>query len=465
MEKLYIIYIVISILWIFTFGIFAGVSYFEREKRAALRSLLFAIFGGLFFFLGSLLPETIQLICLLLIGLITLSGVVLFLLPIGKVSIGVDTPLERYDERDIMFARARLKPGSQEFESYYQMRPENKVIDDRTRAKAGLLSKDSRLSNPYLFASPSGSFFLTENLSGAVEGPVSGSPQTLPPKEMTNYLKNLALYYGALHVGVAELKPYHVYSHIGRGSGTYGDPISIDHKYAIAFTVEMDYQMMGVSPEAQVVMESGKEYVESARVAVQLAAAIRALGYPARAHIDGNYRVIAPLVARDAGLGELGRMGLLMTPTHGPRVRLGVVTTEIELLVDGRQPDSTIIDFCSFCRKCAENCPSRSIPFDERKEIDGVLRWQIDAETCFHYWNVIGTDCGRCMAVCPYSHPATWSHNVIRWGNARSGSFRRAVNWLDDFFYGKQPERRDAPDWTDIPEPTRNERGKNSNSS
>ena len=51
---------------------------------------------------------------------------------------------------------------------------------------------------------------------------------------------------------------------------------------------------------------------------VQLAAAIRDLGYPARAHIDGNYRVIAPLVARDAGLGEIGRMGLLMTPRWVP---------------------------------------------------------------------------------------------------------------------------------------------------
>ena len=45
---------------------------------------------------------------------------------------------------------------------------------------------------------------------------------------------------------------------------------------------------------------------------------IRRLGYPARAHIDGNYRVIAPLVARDAGLGEIGRMGLLMTPRSRP---------------------------------------------------------------------------------------------------------------------------------------------------
>ena len=41
------------------------------------------------------------------------------------------------------------------------------------------------------------------------------------------------------------------------------------------------------------------------QIAVQLAAFCRELGYPARAHIDANYQVIAPLVARDAGLGAI----------------------------------------------------------------------------------------------------------------------------------------------------------------
>jgi ferredoxin len=268
---------------------------------------------------------------------------------------------------------------------------------------------------------------------------------------MTSYLKNLARYYGALDVGITELKPYHVYTHIGRGSGIYGAPISIEHSFALAFTVEMDFHMLGPSPAPQVVMESGKQYVEAARIAVQLANAIRYLGYSARAHIDGNYRVIAPLVARDAGLGEIGRMGLIMTPKQGPRVRLGVVTTDIELVPGGRKPDPSVIDFCNICTKCAENCPSKSIPLGDRGEIDGALRWKIDAETCFHYWNLIGTDCARCMTVCPYSHPDSVSHNLIRWGNSRSGFFRRGANWLDDLFYGKKPAPRQAPRWTQVP--------------
>jgi reductive dehalogenase len=243
------------------------------------------------------------------------------------------------------------------------------------------------------------------------------------------------------------LQPYHVYSHIGRGSGEYGAPITLDHRYAIAFTVEMDHAMMGTAPNAPTTMESARQYVEAARVALQLGYLIRSLGYPARAHIDGNYRVIAPLVARDAGLGEIGRMGLLMTPELGPRVRLGVVTTDLSLIPDQRDDDTSVIDFCRICQKCAETCPSQSIPLGDREEIDGALRWRINADSCFRYWNRIGTDCGRCMTVCPYSHPNNAVHNLVRWAVRRSGAARRAVLWMDDVFYGRKPAPRPAPGW------------------
>jgi ferredoxin len=124
-----------------------------------------------------------------------------------------------------------------------------------------------------------------------------------------------------------------------------------------------------------------------------------------------------------------------------------VVTTDAALIADKRKPDPSVIDFCRLCKKCAQNCPSRSISFEDRQEIDGALRWRIDSETCFHYWNVVGTDCGRCMAVCPYAHPDSFSHNLIRWGISRSGVFRRAALVLDDFFYGKKPAWKKGPDW------------------
>ena len=429
------------------FTAFGIVSLLEGERRAMWVSFGLALVGAAFFAGAALAPPLLGWTVFGGLVILLLALAILFMLPIGHVERGDQRPASRFDEREIMFARARLEPGSPEYEDYYARHPEHRIADDRFRALPGLLSEQARFYHPFGFAAAEASFYLTEALRDAVDGPVAAERVQASKEEMTHYLKRLAQFYGALDVGVTALEPYHVYSHIGRGTGEYGAPISLAHTHAIAFTVEMDFEMVVTAPKAPTSMETAKEYVESARIAVQLAQAIRSLGYPARAHIDGNYRLIAPLVARDAGLGEIGRMGLLMSPKQGPRLRLGVVTTTLELVPDPREPNRALIDFCTICKKCAQNCPSRSIPFDRRREVDGALRWRIDADTCFRYWNRVGTDCGRCMAVCPYSHPDNWAHNLIRWGIQRSGFFRRLALWLDDLFYGRKPAVKPGPDW------------------
>ena len=138
-------------------------------------------------------------------------------------------------------------------------------------------------------------------------------------------------------------------------------------------------------------------------------------------------------------------MGILMTPRMGPRVRLAVVTTDLPLLGDEPGDDASMIDFCTVCKKCADNCPSESISHGERERIDGAWRWAIDADSCFRYWNAIGTDCARCLTVCPYSHPDSLSHNLLRAAIRRSPAARRASLWLDDLFYGRKPVARKLP--------------------
>jgi ferredoxin len=429
-------------------AVFAWQSVREGERRAVSISIALAIFAALLVFIIPLLPLAITWAFLSLILIAAFIASVLFHLPIGRVEFGPDTPRTRFDERDIAFARARLEPGSPEHAAYYAMRPEKLALDDKIRRLPGLLSHNASKADPLLFSTADASFAITEALCEAVDGPVASTRTECTAEGFTSYIKGLARHVGAKAVGVAELKPYHIYSHVGRGSGVYGAPITLDHRYAIAFTVEMDHRIVGQAPEAPLVVETARKYVEAAVIAIQLSNLIRSLGYPARAHIDGNYRVIAPLIARDSGLGELGRMGILLTPKLGPRVRLGVVTTDLPLVPDGRRYDASVIDFCRFCLKCAENCPSQAIPEGDRIEVDGALRWRIDADRCFHYWNVVGTDCGVCMAVCPYSHPDKWTHNLVRLAMQRSGMARRAALWLEEVFYGRKPAPRRTPNWT-----------------
>ncbi len=426
------------------------ISIIEKEYHAARISFLFSVLIIVPFILLYIYDfPSKPVVSIVFLGAIYF-GLLLLLIPFNpKVKRAHQIPKQKYDERDIMFSRNELKPGTNFFESYYSDKPEIKSIDDKFREKPGLLSPDSYFYHPYSFASSHANLEIIDALKTLVNGPVSERKIKTNAKKIGDYIKTWPKKLGAHTVGITELKDYHIYTHKGRGD-LYEKKINNKHPYAIAITIEMDNEMVQPAPKAPVVMESTQQYLRVGTIALQLASFIRNLGYSARAHIDGNYEVICPLVARDAGLGEIGRMGLLMTPKLGPRVRIAVITTDMPLELDKTRNFSSMIDFCGICKKCADVCPSKSISFEKREGIEGILRWRINAESCFTYWCSAGTDCGRCMAVCPYSHPNNFMHNFIRWGIGNSYIFRRFALFMDDLFYRRKPKSGKLPSWIDI---------------
>jgi ferredoxin len=424
---------ILIFLFFFTFFV---TSLLENEKRAAFVSLA----AGILIPVPLLIPFFSNIVYpgwlnILLTGLIILP-VLLFLIPVKPaIDYTPSIPSRRYDERDTILSRRVLKSGTERFEEYYRRNPGKREPDGRFREKPGLLKAGSKYYDPVLFAAAESLFEKVDQLHQKVDGKVAKKRADVDPVKISAILKNMVLGWGAHSAGITELRDYHIYSIGGRGN-RYGQPFEKEHQFAVVLTVEMDYSMMKSAPAAPTILESASQYLNSGTMAVQLAEFIRSLGYPARAHIDANYKVICPLVARDAGLGEIGRMGLLMTPALGPRVRIAMVTTSIPLKTDKYIPDPTVIDFCRHCRMCAVACPVQAIPCGCEKVIDGVTRWQINAESCFTFWCIAGTDCGKCVIACPYSHPDYLIHRLVRFGIRNSWMFRRIAIVLDNLFYG-----------------------------
>ena len=387
---------------------------------------------------------------------------IVFLLPLkGARSFRYHPPEQRVDESDAVLSRRLLEPGTPEYKAYYQKNPGLRETDDRSRKAPGLLNDKAQYYDPGTFAAARANFEIIEFLGALTHGPdavpdpqkkTTGKSQfRTDPDQAAHFIRSWLRKTGAHTVGFASLQDYHLYSHKGRGKRS-GEAIEKIHSHAIAITVEMDHRMMQSAPQGSAVMESSEQYLRSGMLALKLAAWIRELGYEATAHIDGNYEVICPLVAVDAGLGTIGRMGLLMTPDLGPRVRISVVTTNLPLPVNRQTPDRSMLHFCHHCQKCARNCPVAAIPEGPRAEIGGVERWQIHSERCYHFWTTSGTDCGRCISVCPYSHPDKAFHRFIRWGIKNNLVFRRLAIKLDHVFYGPKPAVKRMPRWSDIRE-------------
>ena len=62
-----------------------------------------------------------------------------------------------------------------------------------------------------------------------------------------------------------------------------------------------------------------------------------------------------------AGLGEIGYMGITLTPEFGPRNRFGVILTTLELAPDPMYGDNGDKPLCNDCGICTRVCPSGAL--------------------------------------------------------------------------------------------------------
>ena len=368
--------------------------------------------------------------------------------------------VKRFDERDIVFARNRsIRPGSKEYKTYYQIRPAYEEFDTARREKGGPLGHPGTIDKPKERPNIAATFS-SQGIAMHLSPPEAYHPPAHPvckgqrveisPQEASQRVRGYTLNIGAKLVGITEINPLWLYSHRGEifreNWEDWGQAIEVHHKYAVVFATEMAFELVGTAPHTPTVIASMSNYAEDAFIATQLAAYIANLGYSATANHLRHYDTLLVPLAVDAGLGEVGRLGYLMTKDYGPRIRLSAVTTDLPLVVD-RPVDIGVEHFCKICKKCANCCPSNSIPLDDPTEVNGTLRWKLNAETCFDYWGKVGTDCNVCMRVCPWSHANTFPHKIVRTLITRNQLSRTFFNLMDDIFYGTKPKPKPAPEW------------------
>ena len=100
--------------------------------------------------------------------------------------------MDRYDERDTMFARMSYLPGSSVYNDYYKMHPELKEIDDRLRDMPQLASKDSPTYEPLDAAIINSSFEFLSYFRNISEMKPEKEPILLDKAKITQKIKELA---------------------------------------------------------------------------------------------------------------------------------------------------------------------------------------------------------------------------------------------------------------------------------
>ncbi len=346
--------------------------------------------------------------------------------------------MKRKDERDILFARHSYKKGTPMYDDYYKRNPDKLSFDEKMREKSFMGDENSAMFNPLISPIPVSVFDFLADIKPFSQGEVNLNKTNGTKDEFTNILKGIATYYGAKHVSIIKLKEEDYYSHKARPANEYSKEVEPIYKYGICFSVEMSEDLIDTAPNVPQSIATTKGYVDTAIIGMVLSYYIRNLGYEARNNMDGNY--IFPLVNifDRTNFGEIGLNGLIISKEYGPRMRLGIVSTNIPLIEDENE-NLYIKEFCKICARCKNTCPPRAIgeTFDEFRD-----------EMCISMWQHFGSDCGICISICPFSHnlPSELTADLSTKENREK--LRDYCNVK--FPHSKRVMRKDFPDWIDI---------------
>jgi len=272
------------------------------------------------------------------------------------------------------------------------------------------------------------------------------------PAEITEIVKDTALFLGASLVGITKVDRNWVFK---PGWNRYGHTeIDLEGQmpegqlYAVVMAIETNREFVKHAPTAKASAAAGLGYSKMAFVAPSMAKFIGMLGYWSAA--AGNDTALSVPLAVDAGLGQLGRLGTLITPEFGPRVRLCKVITDLPL-VPTKPIDFGVTEFCEVCKKCADYCPAHAIlpghrTHKARTESTnvGLKKWPLNGERCIQFWYENGAktakgmfhlDCYQCINVCPFNKKPGIGHVLVRFSIRHLKFLNRALVFGDKLFY------------------------------
>jgi reductive dehalogenase len=359
----------------------------------------------------------------------------------------IPVPPAQFDQKNDVFKRGRWDPeivswARSFYENVkYEDRPGYRRFDCALKMGAWNLEHDiargNSLSNSGLYSWSR----VSEKLKPYID---AGERKNGSPQKNSKIIKQAARFLGADLVGICGVHPHLIYSHEYNILTHEHYPLKLpeDHTNAIVMAIEMDYRMISYSPNAIASAATGFGYSRMAFVANSVAIFIRSMGYDAAP--SGNDTALSVPLAMAAGLGELGRMGLLITPQFGPRVRLCKVFTNMPLVQNTFRPFG-VKKFCENCLKCARSCPSGAISYEPPtiqgetiSNLSGVLKWYINPEKCYRFWVNNKMDCTTCVSTCPFNKPKGILHDGVRFVIRTMPALNRLIAKSDDLLgYGK----------------------------
>jgi ferredoxin len=174
-------------------------------------------------------------------------------------------------------------------------------------------------------------------------------------------------------------------------------------KNCIILGMEMKWEGIKTAPSAQCEIEVFRVYKVLGDVTIELAEYLKSKGYKSEAHHPfGGKLLYGPHVVA-AGLGIMGKNGLIITPEFGPRQRWSIITTDAHIPESSKRNFNEIEEFCKSCDLCVKDCRGESVYKEPIKKDSGIIT-HIERSKCIS--SILKNNyCSNCLKICPPGIP------------------------------------------------------------
>jgi epoxyqueuosine reductase len=172
-------------------------------------------------------------------------------------------------------------------------------------------------------------------------------------------------------------------------------------KNAIILGMEMDWNKIKTAPSILCGVEAFRVYYELGELTIELTEYLQTEGYKAEAHHPFGGKLLFTAHAVAAGLGYMGRNGLVITPEFGPRQRWSMITSDADIPPTNKRYFTELIDFCETCGLCIEKCLGKATLDEPIEKVKGSrIITHIDRTKCIESL-LKNNYCSNCLKVCP----------------------------------------------------------------
>lgn len=189
---------------------------------------------------------------------------------------------------------------------------------------------------------------------------------------------------------------------------------------AVVFSVESRDDVHEVEYHVEGETYEYPGYLLLAKIRRDLIGHLKGQGYDAVYPYEDKSFASFKVIARLAGIGAFGKNSLIISPTYGPWLRIGVLYTDA-LLEPDRPFDK---DLCGDCKACIEACPVGAIDdhvVDDRKCLVGLSMEDRQREDLRPVLDIFEPQltgrarvmCTACQTVCPHTSEERRKRSIV----------------------------------------------------